>query len=268
MPLYRSDSVVLRTYKLGEADRIVVFYTRNRGKVRAVAKGVRRTKSRFGARLEPGSIVHVQFYEGRNLDIVTQAETVQRLGLLRSDLGRYGRAALILETIDHLTEEGEANPALYRLLTGVLAELDREGNPLVLPAFVAKLLVLEGVQPLLEQCANCGSEGPLVALALHLGGVVCRECRQGEPISDDARAAMQLVLDGRVRHVLDTTPAPVAAELEAISSKMLEQHLERRLRSASVLYHHLQDTQLQADQPDPVKLPEQVAPATVESPTS
>lgn len=241
MALYRSDAVVLRTYKLGEADRIVVLYTRSRGKVRAVAKGVRRTKSRFGARLEPGSIVHAQFYEGRNLDIVTQAETAQRLAALRSDLSRYGRASLILETIDHLTEEGESNPALYRLLTGVLAELDREGNPLVLPAFVAKLLALEGVQPLLDRCANCGAEEPLVALALHLGGVVCRDCRQGDPISDDARIALQQILDGHVRHVLDTTPPGVATELEAASSRMLEQHLERRLRSANVLYHHLQD---------------------------
>ena len=241
MALYRSDGVVLRTYKLGEADRIVVLYTRSRGKVRAVAKGVRRTKSRFGARLEPGSIVHAQFYEGRNLDIVTQVETGQRLESLRTDLSRYGRASLVLETIDHLTEEGEANPALYRLLTGVLAELDREGNPLVLPAFVAKLLALEGVQPLLDQCANCGAEGPLVALALHLGGVVCRDCRQGDPISDDARHALQQILDGHVRHVLQNTPPAVATELEAVSSKMLEQHLERRLRSANVLYHHLQD---------------------------
>ncbi len=241
MALYRSDAVVLRTYKLGEADRIVVLYTRTRGKVRAVAKGVRRTKSRFGARLEPGSILHAQFYEGRNLDIVTQAETLVRLGNLRSDLSRYGRASLVLETIDHLTEEGESNPALFRLVTGVLTELDREGNPLVLPAFVAKLLALEGVQPLLDHCAVCGAEEPLVALALHLGGVVCHDCRQGDPISDAARGALQHILAGHVRHVLDTTPGPVAAELESVSSKMLEQHLERRLRSANVLYHHLQD---------------------------
>ncbi len=253
MPLYRTDGVVLRTYKLGEADRIVVLYTRSRGKVRAVAKGVRRTKSRFGARLEPGSIVHAQFYEGRNLDIVTQAETVQRLANLRSDLGRYGRAALVLETIDHLTEEGESNPALYKLVTGVLAELDREGNPLVVPSFVAKLLALEGVQPLLDQCAVCGSAGPLVAMAMHLGGVVCHSCRQGDPISDNARLALQQILDGHVRHVLDTTAESVAVELEAISSKLLEQHLERRLRSANVLYQHLQDAhESQPDRGSPV----------------
>ncbi len=248
MALYRTEGVVLRTYKLGEADRIVVLYTRSRGKVRAVAKGVRRTKSKFGARLEPGSIVQMQLYEGRNLDIVTQVETAQMLPTLRTDLSRYGRATMILESIDHLTEEGESNPALYRLVTGALMELDREGNPLVVPAFVAKLLALEGVQPLVDACARCGSPGPLVAFALHEGGVLCRDCRQGDPISGPAREALRHVLDGRVRHVLETTASSVTRELEALSSTMLEQHLERRLRTSTVLYPHLHD--LRPDTPD------------------
>ncbi len=239
MALYRSDAVVLRTYKLGEADRIIVLYTLTRGKVRAVAKGVRRTKSKFGGRLEPGSIVHLQLYEGRNLDIVTQAETTQNLPLLRTDLHRYSRAAILLETIDHLTEPGESNTALFKLLTGALVELDREGNPLVVPAFVARLLALEGVQPLLDRCVNCGSAGPLVALSLHQGGVLCIECRQGDPISDAARLAFQQVLDGQVRSVLDSTPGKVAGELEVLGFKLIEQHLERRLRSADVLAQHL-----------------------------
>lgn len=232
---------MLRTYKLGEADRIVVLYTRGRGKVRAVAKGVRRTKSKFGARLEPGSVVHAQFYEGRNLDIVTQVETLTRFEALRTDLSRYGRATVVLEVIDHLTEEGEANTALYKLLVGVLTELEREGNPMVLPAFVAKLLALEGVRPVMDRCVSCGSDGPLVAIALHEGGVLCRDCRQGDPISEPARLAFAQVLDGHVRHVLATTTREVAAELETLSSRMLEQHLERSLRSSTVLYHHLQD---------------------------
>jgi len=240
MPHYRTDSVVLRTYKLGESDRIIVLYTRTRGKVRAVAKGIRRTKSKFGARLEPGSIVHLQLYEGRNLDIVTQAETIQQLREIREDLSRYGRAALMLETIDHLAEDGERNAALYKLIAGALVELDRDGNPLVVPAFVAKLLALEGVQPRLDECVICGSSGPLVAIALHEGGIVCADCRQGDPISDDARLALQQVLDGHVRHVLATTSDAVAVELESLSSKMLEQHLERRLRSSRVLYQHLE----------------------------
>lgn len=239
MALYRDDAVVLRNYKLGEADRIVIVFTRARGKVRAVAKGVRRTKSKFGSRLEPGSIVHAQFYEGRNLDIVTQAESAAVLAALRSDLGRYGRAAVMLEIVDQISDEGQSNPALYRLLTGALTELDRDGNPLVVPAFVVKVLMLEGVQPLLDACVSCGSTDRLVSIDMSHGGVLCQDCRSGDPISDDARHALMHVFDGRVRHVLDTTSSELAAELEALSSRLIEQHIERRLRSSSVVDQHL-----------------------------
>ncbi len=241
MALYRDEGVVLRSYKLGEADRIVVCFTRGRGKVRAVAKGVRRTRSKFGSRLEPGSIVDLQLYEGRNLDIITQAERVTALTNLRADLDRYGRAALLLEIVDATVEDGEANPALYKTLTGALIELERAGNPLVVPAFVAKFLVLEGVQPLVDACVRCGSSADLVAIQIHEGGVLCRDHRGGEAISEAARIALGLVFDGRVRHVLDTTPPEVAQELETLAARLVEQHTERRLRSSSVLYEQLQN---------------------------
>ncbi len=240
MSLYRDDAVVLRTYKLGEADRIVVLYTRNRGKVRAVAKGVRRTKSKFGARLEPASTVHLQLYEGRNLDIVTQAETATVYSNLRSDLDRFGRASVLLEIIDQVAIEGEANPALFNVLTGALSELDREGNPLVVPAFVAKVLVLEGVQPLLDACVRCGTEDDLVSIDLSEGGVLCRADRRGEPISEATREAFRLVFGNQVRRVLDTTPDAIAVEMERLASRMIEQHLERRLKSSTVFAEHLQ----------------------------
>jgi DNA repair protein RecO (recombination protein O) len=237
--LYRDEAVVLRSYKLGEADRIVVLYGRAKGKVRAVAKGVRRTRSKFGSRLEPGSMVRLQLYEGRNLDIVTQAERVAPLASLRADLDRYGRASILLETVDQTTSEREPDPALYRLLTGALTELDRTGNRLIVPAFAAKLLALEGVRPMVEACVSCGSEEGLVAIALHEGGVLCRNCRRGLPISEAARVALSLVFDGRVRHVLDTTPVEVTQELETLAARMIEQHIEQRLRSSAVLYEHL-----------------------------
>ena len=241
MALYRSDAVVLRTYKLGEADRIVVLFTRGRGKVRAVAKGVRRTRSKFGSRLEPGSIVQLQLYEGRNLDIVTQAERIENLDELRVDLDRYGRAAIVLEVIDATTEDGESNPAMYKLVTGALRELDRAGNPLVVPTFVARLLVLEGVQPLVDACVRCGATENLVSIQIHEGGVLCAACRSGEPISDEARVALGHVFAGRVRQVLDATPPAVARELETLSGRLIEQHTERRLRASAVLYEQLDD---------------------------
>lgn len=241
MALYRDEAVVLRTYKLGEADRIIVLFTRGRGKVRAVAKGVRRTRSKFGSRLEPGSIVQLQLYEGRNLDIVTQAERTIALVNLRSDLDRYGRAAILLEAIDQTANEGDSNPALFKLLTGALRELDQSGNALVVPAFVAKLLALEGVQPMVEACVICGAEDDLVTLQLHEGGVSCRRCsRGGEPISEEARLALCAVLAGQVRHVLETTSKPIAQELEALAARMIEQHIERRLRSSTILYEQLE----------------------------
>ena len=239
MALYRDEGVVLRTHKLGEADRIVVLLTRGRGKVRAVAKGVRRTRSKFGSRLEPGSIVQLQLYEGRNLDIVTQAERVENLDALRADLDRYGRASVLLEVIDAVTEDGESNPAMYKLVTGALRELDRAGNPLVVPTFVARLLVLEGVQPLVDACVRCEATENLVAIQIHEGGVLCRNCRSGEPISDAARLALGQVFDGHVRQVLESTPADVARELETLAARLIEQHTERRLRASAVLYEQL-----------------------------
>ncbi|MEM9891159.1 MAG: DNA repair protein RecO [Actinomycetota bacterium] len=240
MALYRDEAVVLRTYKLGEADRIVVLFSRGRGKIRAVAKGVRRTKSKFGSRLEPGSMVRLQLYEGRNLDIVTQAERVEPLATLRADLDRYARASILLEAIDHTANEGESNPAMYKLLAGALRELDSSGNALVVPAFVAKLLALEGVQPMVDACVSCGEEDNLIVIQIHEGGVLCRSCANGgQRITEPARHALSAVLRGRVRHVLDTTSAPVAQELETLAARLLEQHIERRLHSSAVLYEQL-----------------------------
>src|ERR1041384_3197369 len=123
MGLYRDEGIVLRTHKLGESDRIVSLYTRQRGKVRAVAKGVRKTKSRFGARLEPPTHPQPLLYEGRELDIVTQAETVDHFRAIRDDLDRLTRAVAMLEAVDQLGLEGEANEPLYQMLLGALPAL-------------------------------------------------------------------------------------------------------------------------------------------------
>ena len=240
MALYRDDGVVLRTYKLGEADRIVVLYSRGRGKIRAVAKGVRRTRSKFGSRLEPGSIVQLQLYEGRNLDIVTQAERIISLPELRSDLDRYGRAAILLEAVDHVANEGDSNPALFKLLMGALRELNETGSSVIVPAFVGKLLALEGVQPMVDACVSCGATDDLVVIQLHEGGVLCQGCRRGgQPISEAARQAFCLILEGKVRHVLNTTSPETAQELEALAARMIEQHIERRLQSSTVINEQL-----------------------------
>ena len=157
--LYRDEGVVLRTIKLGEADRIVTILTQGHGKVRAVAKGVRKTSSRFGARLEPMSRVALQCYRGRELDVVTQAETLEANRALREEYGLLTHAIPMLEAVDQVAQEHEPNPALYRMLTGALRALAELQNPVVTSAFFWKLLSLEGIHPMLDDCARCGRGG-------------------------------------------------------------------------------------------------------------
>ncbi len=236
----RDDAIVLRAYKLGEADRIIVMLTRGRGQVRAVAKGVRRTKSKFGSRLEPGSIVHVQLYEGRgDLDIVTQAETRERLPSLRSDLSRYGRLSVMLEAVDRMSADRSPDPALHKLLLGAMRELDRSGHPLVVAAFVVKLLTLEGLRPSFDGCVTCGRSDELVAFDVRAGGATCRDDRQGEPLSPETFGVLALVAEGRIREAMAATDELQASQLEMLCSTMLEHQLEHRLKAPAVARNHL-----------------------------
>ena len=180
MPLYRDEAIVLRTHKLGEADRIITMLTRTQGKVRAVAKGVRRTKSRFGSRLEPGMVVDVQCYEGRNLDTVTQVETLAPYGdAIARDYAAWTSAAAMLETALQLTDEREPQTQQYLLLAGALRSL-AEGTHdpgLVLDAYLLRSLAIAGWAPSFHDCARCGAEGPQRAFNVQSGGAVCPVCR-------------------------------------------------------------------------------------------
>ena len=157
--LYRDTAVVLRTYKLGEADRIVVLLTAENGKVRAVAKGVRKTMSRFGARLEPMSHVRLLLYRGRELDIVSQAESVEPLSPMLASLDRASQGMAVLEAADQLALEREPNEQLYRMVIGALRTIAERPSPLVVPAFYWKLLAAEGLRPELDACVRCGEDG-------------------------------------------------------------------------------------------------------------
>lgn len=238
MPLYRDVGVVLRTYKLGEADRIVVLCTQGRGKVRAVAKGVRKTKSRFGSRLEPGSHVLVQLYEGRELDIVSQAELVETQASLRDDLERMGRAAAMLEAVDQISQEGEENRALYDMLVGGLRAVANWDTPLVTPSFFFKVLGAEGVGLHVEACVACGETDDLVALDLDGGGLRCRTHRDGIAITPQAVTILQLILGGRLSTALALPIGPATFEVDHLASVAMERHLDRRLRSLRLLDQH------------------------------
>lgn len=237
MSLYRDRAVVLRTHKLGEADRIVVVLGRSSGKVRAVAKGVRRTGSKFGARLEPGSHVHLQLHQGRGeLDIVTQAESVEPFRRTREDLSRLGRVASLLEAVEQLAQDRQPAPRLFDMLVGGLRTVEERNPPLVAAAFYLKLLAAEGVAPELDLCVGCGESGTAVGLAIELGGVRCRSCGGGRPVSDEALAVARAVLGGGLNAALALPEGAVTHEVETVATLLLEAHLERRLRAVRVLH--------------------------------
>jgi DNA repair protein RecO (recombination protein O) len=235
MALYRDEGIVLRTHKLGEADRIVVLVTAGHGKVRAVAKGIRRTKSRFGGRLEPISHVSLLCYEGRELDTVTQAEAIDVFRAVREDLARVSDAMAMLEVVDQVAQEREANPRLYQMLLGALRALELRRSPLLVPAFFWKLLSLEGAHPVLNSCVLCGSAGELVAFDLTEGGALCRSCRRGLPVSPEALALVRRILEGGLASALAEPESGVTQEVSALATRSLEQHLERRLRAVHLL---------------------------------
>ena len=234
-PVYRDAGVVLRTYKLAEADRIVVLITEHHGKVRAVAKGVRKTLSKFGARLEPMSHVQLLLAHGRNdLDIISQAESVETLAPLMSDLDHLTNGMAMLEAVDQLALEREPAEHLYRMLVGALRTVARRSGPLVVPAFYWKLLASEGITPLLDQCARCGEPGPLVAFDMDHGGALCRNCRSGVPLSAEALELMQMILGGRLNDALLAPPSAATHEVAAHATRAMEHHIERRLRTVAM----------------------------------
>src|SRR5581483_11450268 len=206
--------IVLRSIKLGEADRIVTFLTEGRGKVRAVAKGVRKPKSRFGARLEPTTHLNLQLYEGRNLDVVTQVETIDANRKLRESYGAFTQAIAMLEAVDHVAQEAEANIALYRMLAAALRTLADDPVPAVSAAFFWKLLALEGVSPVLDACVRCDETVVDVAA----GGVLCRACAgPGAPVVPAAGLMLVgRILGGGLRGVLAEPPGPALAEAESL----------------------------------------------------
>lgn len=238
MNLYRDQGVVLRTIKLGETDRIVTILTQGHGKIRAVAKGVRKPGSRFGARLEPTSHVALQIYRGRELDIVTQTETIDSNRALREHYGCLTHSVSMLEATDQVAQERETNPALYRMLVGALRTLAENPNPLVSAAFFWKLLSLEGFHPMLDMCARCGDEsGPFTTFDLDEGGVLCETCGRftGRRIQPDTLQMVRQILGGEMRTALAEPPSATTVETERLALTSLEHHLERRLRSAALL---------------------------------
>jgi DNA repair protein RecO (recombination protein O) len=233
--LYRDEGVVLRTQKLGEADRIVTLLTRENGKVRAVAKGVRRTRSKFGARLEPFMLVDVQLHRGRSLDIVTQAETLAPYGeRIASDYPAYTAGTAMLETAERLTEEGEPALQQFLLLVGGLRTLadGEHAGTLVLDAFLLRSLAVAGYAPSFVDCARCGAPGPHHAFAVASGGAVCPACRPpGSVAPAPATLGLLAALLAGEWDVADASDPRSRRESSGLVAAYLQWHLERGVRA-------------------------------------
>ena len=236
MGLYRAEGIVLRTHKLGEADRIVSVLTPHHGKVRAVAKGVRKTKSRFGARLEPPTNLQLQLYEGRSeLHIIDQAETLDHFRVIREDLDRLTHAVSMLEVADQLGLDGEPNPGLFQMLLGALRALAGHSGPLVVPGFFFKVLALEGFRAVTDRCIECDRDDvALVAFDIDGGGTRCDDHRAGTAIEPEVLALIDDILGGRLGQALNEARSPATTEVELLARRSMEHHLERRLRSATI----------------------------------
>jgi DNA repair protein RecO (recombination protein O) len=253
--LYRDDGIVLRTHKLGEADRIITILTRRTGRVRAVAKGVRRTRSRFGARLEPFTHVDLLLYTGRSLDVITQADTVRPYGEpLAADYPRYTSGTAMLEAAERFTPvEKEPSIRQFLLLVGGLRALGEQAHDprLVLDAYLLRTLAVAGYAPALDECAVCGTPDPVAGpeaeagrstgsrvFSVAAGGLTCRTCRPSGAATPSVAtiALMRALLRGDWAHA-DTSQPRHREECSGLVAAYVQWHLEHSIRSLRHVEH-------------------------------
>jgi DNA repair protein RecO (recombination protein O) len=246
----KTEAVVLRSMRYGEADRILHLYTPHRGRVGAIAKGVRRARSRFGGRLEPFFRLHVELHEGRGeLLTVTGAQTVDGHARLRGDARALDAAARACDAVGRLFETSEPHPGVFHLLCRQLALLDgqaRTARAAQAPdgggvaasragalAFRLKLLLAAGLAPHLGACANCGEREHLVGFSGAAGGVVCSACEAGSfALGEDA---YRFMTDALARALTETPDAsdPALGQVERAIGATLEHHAHLRLMPAT-----------------------------------
>ena len=229
---YKDEGIVLKAIKLGEADRIVTFFTRHHGKVAAVAKGIRKTKSRFGGRLEPFTRVDLMLYRGRSLDTITSVDIVESFKGVRDHYETLTAAASLAELVDKVTPDRERALPVYALLVSGLEALAAGESTTVVPAFYVKLLSVSGYHPQLRVCAGCGSHDALAGFSAPLGGVICESCLNEEEdavgLSSDRIATLNRLLGSELGQPggLDET-----IQLTRLLRRYAEYHLERPMRS-------------------------------------
>jgi DNA repair protein RecO (recombination protein O) len=235
----KTEAIVLRSIRYGEADRILHLYSRDRGRIGAIAKGARKPKSRFGGRLEPFFRLDLLLHEGRSdLLTVTGVETVDGYPRLRSDGAAIGAGARACDAVLRLLDAAEPNPPAYHLLGRYLELLDAPGDPHaasleVALSFRLKLALVAGFAPELASCARCGEAEHLAGFSGAAGGVVCGSCEAGSfGLSEAAHAFMVEALAAP----LSEAPAAESAALRQVEravGETLEHHAHVQLRAAA-----------------------------------
>ena len=239
MSTYRDNAIVLGSHKFGEADRVVILLSESHGKIRAVAKGVRKTKSSIGARLEPMSHVDVSLRKGRELDTVDQVKLIQPHQNLREDFDRLRQGLAMVEAMNKVTPDRDPVPHLYELLSRALHALNERNSPLMLAAFFWRLISVEGQAPQLDVCVGCGEPDGLSTFDVVEGGAHCSACGTGLPVSAAALAILRNILGGRMNEALSLEESPAVIEVNNLAMEAMEAHLERRLKSLGVFDRHL-----------------------------
>lgn len=237
MSLRHDQGIVLRSYPFGEADRVVVLLSPNRGKIRTVAKGIRKTKSRFGGRLEPFTHVDLILYEGRNLDTITQVAVIEPFPRLRGSLDAVVAAGTMVEAADAVAQEDEASMRLFLLLHRGLRALEagQIGADLI-TSYLLKLADVVGVAPSLRVCASCGRVDELQRFSFGGGGAICGTCRtEGAVRLRDGITEYLAVLANAEFGQMPETDIDMAAEAMGIARRFVEYHLDRKLTSLAVM---------------------------------
>lgn len=241
--VYKTEAIVLKRINLSEADSIITLYTPNQGKVRAVAKGARRPKSKLGGHLEPLTQSSLLLAQGRNLDVITQSQTIESFLPLRTKLWHTSCAIYIAELVDQFTAEQMENYSVYKLLQTTLLWLcETRSSELLLRYFELHLLSHLGYQPELHQCLNCRT---IVVPKKNLfstadGGVLCPDCAGAKPllypISVDALKVMRFILSKDHVSVSRLRISPdLSQELEQLMRGYIRYLLEREVKSVGLL---------------------------------
>jgi len=237
MAIRHDQGIVLRSYPFGEADRVVVLLSPNNGKIRTVAKGIRKTKSRFGGRLEPFTHVDMVLYEGRNLDTITQVAVIEPFPRLRASLDAVVAAGTMVEAADAVAQEDESSMRLFLLLHRGLRALEagQSGADLI-TSYLLKLADVVGVAPSLLLCASCGRVEDLHRFSFGGGGVLCDRCLTDGAVRlrDGVTVYLAALADAEFGH-MPPTDAGLAGEAMGIARRFVEYHLDRKLASFAVM---------------------------------